>query len=99
MHVLVLGGTGRIGAPLAKALAPSVSAIGIAARNRGLAEQHARGLGPKAYAVEADACNESQIAALGRDVDLIVNTAGPDYVTALPAARAAIAAGTHICDI
>jgi len=36
---------------------------------------------------------------VARGYDLIVSTAGPDFRVALPVAKAAVAAGVHLCDI
>ncbi len=101
MKVFALGGTGRIGREAAKILArrPDVSDIAIAARDPAVAKRVVAEIGPKAVAVETDAIDEARLVAIVEPYDLIVNTAGPDFRVALPAVRAAIAAGKHYCDI
>lgn len=99
--VLALGGTGRIGKATARILAaePEVSGITIASRDGSTSARAAREVGNKATAVTLDVMDERAVTAAARDHDLVVNTAGPDYLVALPAIRASIAAGTHYCDI
>ncbi len=101
MRVFVLGGTGRIGRAVARVLAgdSEVSEIGIGGRDRSLAQGVSREVGPKALPVGIDALDETRLARIVEPYDLIVNTAGPDFLVAVPALRAAIAAGTHYCDI
>jgi saccharopine dehydrogenase (NAD+, L-lysine-forming) len=100
-RVLAVGGTGRIGSVSSKLLARRelVSEICIAARDLRLAERIVGEIGSKASAVEVDAMDETRLASAAQGCDLIVNTAGPDFRTALPVARAAVAAGVHCCDI
>src|SRR5207237_903668 len=56
-------------------------------------------IGSKASALELDATDEERLASVARGYDLIVSTAGPDFRVALPVAKAAVAAGVHLCDI
>ncbi|HKW43271.1 MAG TPA: saccharopine dehydrogenase NADP-binding domain-containing protein [Thermoplasmata archaeon] len=100
-RIFSLGGTGRIGRPVAQRFVQSslVSEVAIAGRDRSLAEGVAAELGPKAKAVEVDATDEKQLASLAARYDLIVNTAGPDFRVALPVLRAAIAARVNSCDL
>ena len=100
-RIFSLGGTGRIGRPVAQRLVRSslVSEVAIAGRDRLLAERVAAELGPKGRAVEVDATDEKQLASLVSGYDLIVNTAGPDFRVALPVLRAAIAARVNSCDL
>src|SRR3990172_12522293 len=63
------------------------------------AERAATELGPKASPVAIEATDEQRLTSLAADCDLIVNAAGPDFKVPLPAARAAIAAGTNYCDV
>lgn len=76
-----------------------VTEIAIAGRDLAIAKRVSAEIGPKAAAVEADAVDEPRLARIVEPYDLIVNTAGPDFRVALPAIRAAIAAGTQYCDI
>jgi lysine 6-dehydrogenase len=101
MRVLALGGAGTYGRVTAAVLAPSdlVSEIVIAGRDLHAAEKLARELGEKAVAAQVDVVDEDQLAALGADCDLMVNTAGPEFKVVLPALRAAIRAGTDYCDL
>ena len=101
MRVFALGGTGRVGRVAAKVLAQSteVSEVAIAGRDMTIAKRVSADIGPKAAPVQVDATDEPQLAKIVGAYDLIVNTAGPDFRVALPAIRAAIAAGTHYCDI
>ena len=99
--VLIVGGSGRIGAACASLLARDklVSELVIGARNLGLARKVAKDVGTKATAVRVDAEDDGRLATLVNRVDLIVNTAGPDFRVALPVARAAIEAGVDCVDI
>lgn len=101
MRVFALGGTGRVGRSVAKVLAQGteVSEVAIAARDVAVAKRVSAEIGPKAAAVEVDATDEAGLVRIVGGYDLVVNTAGPDFRVALPAIRAAIAAGTHYCDI
>lgn len=101
MRVFALGGSGGVGQGAARILAASnmVSEIAITSRSLSIAKQVATGLGEKATAVEVDATDEERLALLMRGYDLVVNTAGPDFQMALPAARASLRAGAHCCDI
>ena len=101
MKVLALGGTGRTGQTVARYLASDglVSQIIIAGRNLGMAERFAAELGRQATAVQIDATDEERLSSIAADCDIVVNTAGPDFEVPLPAARAAIAAGTDYCDV
>src|SRR5207245_5434697 len=93
--VLIVGGSGRIGAACASLLARDklLTELLIGARNLGLARKVAKDVGTKATAVRVDAEDDGRLATLVNRVDLIVNTAGPDFRVALPVARAAIEAG------
>lgn len=101
VRVFALGGTGRVGRVAAKVLAQDsvVTEIAIAGRDLAIARRVSAEIGPKAVAVEADAVDEPRLARIVEPYDLVVNTAGPDFRVALPAIRAAIAAGTQYCDI
>ena len=101
MKVLALGGTGRKGQAVARHLAADalVSEIIIAGRNLDMAERFAAELGRQATAVQIDATDEERLSSIAAGCDIVVNTAGPDFEVPLPAARAAIAAGTDYCDI
>ena len=101
MKALALGGSGHTGRSAAQILAASdlVSEIVIAGRTLKTAERFATELGDKATAVRVNATDEQRLAILAADCDVIVNTAGPDFEVPLPAARAAIRAGVHYCDI
>src|SRR5207247_11114890 len=95
--VFAIGGTGRIGRVSSKILAANeiVSRVAIAARDLRLAEEAAADLGSKGMAIEADAANEARLASLVRDSDLVVNTAGHDFLVALRVTHAATAAGDN----
>src|SRR5438876_7345223 len=83
--VFAIGGTGQIGRACSKILAENeiVSQVAIAARDLRLAEKAAAEIGAKGMAIEAAATNETRLASLPRDYDLLVNTAGPDFPVAL----------------
>jgi len=99
--VLIVGGSGRIGAACASLLARDklVSGLIIGARNLGLARKVAKDLGRKATAVRLDVEDRAGLASAASRCDLIVNTAGPDFRMALPVARAAVEAGVDCVDI
>jgi len=101
MRVLALGGYGTFGRHVARQLSASdlVTEIVIAGRNLNAAKEVADELGSKAVAVRIDALNEADIRLAANGSDLLVNTAGPDYVVSYPAARAAIHAGSDYCDL
>ncbi len=100
-RVLALGGTGGVGKATARILAvdPAVSGITVASRHISAATRVSEALGEKARALALDTTDEGAVAAAAREHDLVVNTAGPDYLVALPAMRGAIDAHTHYCDI
>jgi len=99
--VLIVGGSGRIGAACASLLARDrlVSELLIGARDLGLARKVAKDIGRKATAVRLDVQDQARLASAASRCDLIVNTAGPDFRVALPVARAAIEAGVDCVDI
>jgi len=101
MRVLALGGAGGVGQNTVPKLAASdlVSEIVIAGRNLEAARRIAAGLGGKGTAIQVDILNETALALLAADSDIIVNTAGPEHKVVLPALRAAIKAGVNYCDI
>lgn len=101
MRVFLLGGAGAVGKYTVPKLAASdlVSEIVIAGRNLEAAKQIAAGLGGKGTAIQVDILNETVLAPLAADSDIIVNTAGPEYKVVVPALRAAIKAGVNYCDI
>ncbi|KAG6570406.1 hypothetical protein SDJN03_29321, partial [Cucurbita argyrosperma subsp. sororia] len=78
-RVLVLGGTGRVGASTATALSkfcPDLQ-IAIGGRNREKGEAMVATLGRNSRFVEVDVENAKMLEAALRDVDLVVHTAGP----------------------
>lgn len=101
MRVFALGGYGTFGRHVARQLIASdlVTEIVIAGRNLNAAKEVADELGNKAVAVKVDALNEADIRLAAKGSDLLVNTAGPDYLVSYPAARAAIQAGSDYCDL
>lgn len=101
MKVFALGGSGAVGQPACQILAADerVSEIMVAGRNLEAAQRVASELAGKGTAVQVDAADERQLASLAAGCDIVVNTAGPDFKVPLPAVRAAIAAGTHYCDV
>jgi saccharopine dehydrogenase-like NADP-dependent oxidoreductase len=76
-----------------------VTEIVVAGRNLNAAKEVADELGNKAAAVKVDALNEAEIKLAAQGSDLLVNTAGPDYLVSYPAARAAIQVGSDYCDL
>jgi saccharopine dehydrogenase-like NADP-dependent oxidoreductase len=101
MRVLALGGYGTFGRYVAKNLCAndSVTKLVIAGRNLDAARKFASELGSKAMAMKVDALSQTEIKSAAKGSDLLVNTAGPDYVVSYPAARAAIQAGADYCDL
>ncbi len=101
MRVLLLGGSGTFGSAAARRLAAAelVSEIGIAGRNEDALARVASDIGDKARTVPFDICDENRLSSLLPAYDLVVNAAGPEWEVLLPALKAAIAAGTHYCDI
>ena len=101
MRVLALGGYGTFGRFVARNLCASdlVTEIAIAGRNLDAAKKFANELGSKARAVKVDALSEAEIREAAQSSDLLVNTAGPDYLVSYPAARAAIQVGSDYCDL
>lgn len=101
MRVLALGGYGTFGRHVARQLCASdlVTEIVVAGRNLNAAKEVADELGNKAAAVKVDALNEAEIKLAAQGSDLLVNTAGPDYLVSYPAARAAIQVGSDYCDL
>jgi saccharopine dehydrogenase-like NADP-dependent oxidoreductase len=101
MRVLALGGYGTFGRYVAKNLCASdlVTEVVIAGRNLDAAKKFANELGSKARAVKVDALSEAEIREAAQSSDLLVNTAGPDYLVSYPAARAAIQVGSDYCDL
>ena len=99
--MIALGGANWYGQHAASLLAASnvVAEIVIAGRDVGAAQRAAAGLGAKAHAARVDVLDEGRLASLAADADLILNTAGPEWVVVLPALREAIAAGVNYCDI
>lgn len=101
MRVLAVGGTGQLGRQAVRHLAASdvVTEVVIAGRNLEAGRRFATELGEKADAVQVDATDGDRLASVAADCDLLLNTAGPEWVTLLPTLRAAIDAGVHYCDI
>lgn len=99
--MLALGGYGTFGRFVARNLCASdlVTEIAIAGRNLDAAKKFANELGSKARAVKVDALSEAEIREAAQSSDLLVNTAGPDYLVSYPAARAAIQVGSDYCDL
>jgi saccharopine dehydrogenase-like NADP-dependent oxidoreductase len=100
MKVLALGGAGRYFRPALETLAASdlVSEIIVAGRSLSPAQEAAKVAGGKARAVQVDASNEEQVAALAEAADLLINVTGPYFKTLMPALRAAIKSGTNYLD-
>ena len=101
MRVLALGGAGWMGLETAHFLVAfdEVSEVVIAGRDLETAERAAAELGDKASAVQIDVLDEERLASLASGADVVVNTAGPEWVAVLPALRAAIEAGVDYCDL
>ena len=99
--VLVLGGAGPFGKGVAQALAKSdrISELRIAGRRLGSTEAAAKEIGPKGTALALDATDTTALTSALKGTELLVNVAGPEWVTVLPALRAAIQAGVHYADI
>ncbi|XP_022944738.1 uncharacterized protein LOC111449104 [Cucurbita moschata] len=103
-RVLVLGGTGRVGASTATALSkfcPDLQ-IAIGGRNREKGEAMVATLGRNSRFVEVDVENAKMLEAALRDVDLVVHTAGPfqqtEKCTVLEASINTKTAYVDVCD-
>lgn len=101
MRIFLLGGAGYVGMLTAKRLAdhPKVSEVTIAGRNIGRAKHAASEIGDKANHTKADAMDTAAFERALGGYDILVNTAGPDYLIQPRAVRAAIEVGVHYCDI
>lgn len=101
MRVFLLGGAGYVGMLTAKRLAdhPKVSEVAIAGRNVERAKQGASEIGEKGSYARADAMDIEGLARALGGYDVLINTAGPDFLIQPKAVRAAIEAGVHYCDI
>ncbi len=101
MKVVVLGGYGHYGRYIARKLAERdiVTTLVVAGRSLEKAQALADSLGTKAVAARVDLSEEAEVPKAVRGADLIVNVAGPDHITAIPALRLAIAAGADYCDL
>ncbi|XP_038902872.1 uncharacterized protein LOC120089463 [Benincasa hispida] len=103
-RVLVLGGTGRVGASTATALSkfcPDLQ-IAIGGRNRAKGEAIVATLGRNSRFVEVDIENVEMLEAALRDVDLVIHTAGPfqqtEKCTVLEASINTKTAYVDVCD-
>jgi saccharopine dehydrogenase-like NADP-dependent oxidoreductase len=101
MKVILLGGHGHYGGYIGRKLAARavVTEIVVAGRSSERAAAFAEQLGPKARAGQIDLLDGAGLPDFARGADLVVNTTGPDHVTAIPALRLAIAIGAHYCDL
>jgi saccharopine dehydrogenase-like NADP-dependent oxidoreductase len=101
MKVVVLGGYGHYGRFIARKLAERdiVTTLVVAGRSLEKAQAQADLLGAKAVARRVDLFEGTEVPQALRDTDLIVNAAGPDHLTAIPALRLAITAGANYCDL
>ena len=101
MKVVVLGGYGHYGRYIARKLAERdiVTTLVVAGRSLEKAQAQADLLGAKAVAARVDLFEEADVPDTVRGANLIVNAAGPDHLTAIPALRLAIAAGADYCDL
>jgi saccharopine dehydrogenase-like NADP-dependent oxidoreductase len=103
MKIVVLGGAGDMGKQVCKELAasPEVSEIAVADLSLDRAREVAKGLGPRARALKADASDPAVLAPVLKGYDAVVGCVGPFYRFEVPMARAAIAAGVDyvsLCD-
>lgn len=101
MRVLLLGGSGRFGEYAARCLVRSdiVSEIGLAGRNQEMLKRRVAEIGDKAHSVPVDIQDTDRLASVAEKYDIVVNAAGPEWETLLPALRAAIDAGVDYCDL
>ncbi len=101
MKVVVLGGYGHYGRYIARKLAERdiVTTLVVAGRSLEKAQALADSLGTKAVAARVDLFEKADIPDAVRGANLIVNAAGPDHLTVIPALRLAIAAGADYCDL
>ena len=101
MKVVVLGGYGHYGRYVARQLAERdiVTTLVVAGRSLEKAQAQADLLGAKAVAARIDLFEKADVPDAVRGADLIVNAAGPDHLTVVPALRLAIAAGADYCDL
>ncbi len=103
MRIIVLGGAGDMGRQVCRELAasPEVSEIAVADLGLDRAQEVAKGLGPRARALKADASDPAALAPVLSGFDAAVGCVGPFYRFEVPMARAAIAAGVDyvsLCD-
>ncbi len=101
MKVVVLGGYGHYGRYVTRKLVERdiVTTLVVAGRSLEKAQGQADLLGAKAVAGRVDLFEAADVPEAVRGADLIVNAAGPDHLTVIPALRLAIAAGTDYCDL
>ena len=101
MKVVVLGGYGHYGRYIARKLVERdiVTTLVVAGRSLEKAQAQADVLGAKAVAGRVDLFEAAEVPEAVRGANLIVNAAGPDHLTAIPALRLAIAAGADYCDL
>ena len=97
MKVVVLGGYGHYGRYIARKLTERgvVTTLVVAGRSLEKAQTQADLLGAKAVAARIDLFEKADIPDAVRGADLIVNAAGPDHLTVVPALRLAIAAAAR----
>ncbi len=102
MRALIIGGVGGMGQGVARDLIkqPQVTGVVLAdlypdpeRLSTKLRESE------KTTLVKMDVNDHDAMVAAFRDADVVINTAGPFYKTAVPVARAAVAAGVNYIDI
>ncbi len=79
LRVVVIGGAGQMGRHTVRALATydEIERIDIADLDIDRASKLAREVGPKAFAVQANATDRDDLERVFRDVDVVLNTMGP----------------------
>lgn len=100
-RILVTGGAGEMARYACRALARAdeVETVVVSDRDHDRAVGFAAELGPKARAAGLDISDSDALRAALRDVDIVLNCAGPFYRFGREVLGAAIATGTHYLDI
>jgi saccharopine dehydrogenase-like NADP-dependent oxidoreductase len=101
MKIVALGGCGEMGrhAVAAAAAFEFVDTLVIADRDAARAAAFAERCGAKVSAVAVDVADDTALHRTLRGADVVLNTVGPFYETAVPILRAAIDEGCHYLDI
>lgn len=101
MKILVTGGGGDMGSYACRTVAEAdiIDEVIVADRDADRAGRVATELGPKATTLTLDVADPAALRAALKDVDIVLNTAGPFYRLGRPVLEAAIASETDYLDI